>query len=69
MQIPLAQSAPMEQLVFGRDPLDSHSPPVHLPLTQSLACEHVEPGSELPEDGLPDGLPDRPAWHTPAVQT
>jgi len=49
-QTPLAQSAPTEQLVFGSDPEDSQTPAVHLPLTQSLACEHVEPGKELPED-------------------
>jgi hypothetical protein len=44
------------QLVFGKDPEDSQRPLVHLPLRQSLACEHAEPGSE------PVGDPEAPPF-------
>jgi hypothetical protein len=47
-QIPLAQSGPVTQLVFGRVAVVSQSPPVHLPLWQSLAWVHGEPPSEGP---------------------
>jgi hypothetical protein len=43
MQTPLAQSGPVEQVVFGSIPVGSQSPPVHLPLWQSLAMVHDEP--------------------------
>src|SRR5690242_873137 len=46
LQTPLAQSGPVEQLVFGSIPVGSQSPPVHLPLWQSLACIHDEPAEE-----------------------
>jgi hypothetical protein len=36
-QIPLAQSGPVEQVVFGSIPVGSQSFPLHLPLWQSLA--------------------------------
>jgi hypothetical protein len=56
--MPLAQSGPVVQLVFGNDPEDSQSPPVHLPLRQSLACEHAEPGSEpVGDPGDPEAPP------------
>lgn len=69
--MPLAQSGPVVQLVFGSDPPDSQSPPVHLPLRQSLAWEHAEPGSE-PVGDCPEAPPFDPVgppWHTPDVQT
>ena len=50
LQIPLAQSGPVEQVVFGSIPIGSQSPPVHLPLWQSFALVHDEPaeGAEAP---------------------
>jgi hypothetical protein len=45
-QTPLAQSGPVEQVVFGNIAVGSHSPPVHLPLWQSLALVHDEPADE-----------------------
>jgi hypothetical protein len=69
--MPLAQSAPVEQFVFGSTPPDSHTPFVHLPLRHALASEHDAPGCEPPVPGLPvPGLPvpDGASWHTPAVQ-
>jgi hypothetical protein len=85
LQIPLAQSEPVLQLVFGSGPFDSQSPPVHLPLVHSLAWLQGEPGREPVGDEPPDGeLPveeppdpppadaspeDVPFSHTPAAQT
>ena len=46
MQIPLAQSAPVEQVVFGSITVGMQYPPVHLPLWQSLAWAQCEPAGE-----------------------
>ena len=46
VQIPLAQSGPVEQVVFGSIPVGSQSDPVHLPLWQSFAWVHAEPAEE-----------------------
>ncbi|MFI5307301.1 MAG: hypothetical protein ACHQ53_08115 [Polyangiales bacterium] len=43
LQIPLAQSGPVEQVVFGSITVGMQSPPVHLPLWQSFAMVHDEP--------------------------
>ena len=61
-QMPLAQSAPTEQLVFGSIPPDSQTPFVHLVLAHSLLCEQDEPGRLPAED-------ESPGWHTPFEQT
>ena len=53
LQIPLAQSGPVEQVVFGSIPVGSQSPPVHLPLWQSLACVQCEPAPEAPPEVEP----------------
>jgi hypothetical protein len=45
LQIPLAQSAPVMQVVFCR-PGGMQSPPVHVPLWQSLAWVQCEPAGE-----------------------
>ena len=45
---PLAQSGPVEQVVFGSVPDGMQSPPVHLPLWQSFARLHDEPAGEAP---------------------
>jgi hypothetical protein len=42
-QTPLAQSGPVAQVVFGSITLGSQSPPVHLPLWQSVPWVHAEP--------------------------
>jgi hypothetical protein len=47
VQTPLAQSGPVEQVVFGSIPVGMQSPPVHVPLWQSLAWVHAEP-AEVP---------------------
>ena len=47
-QTPLAQSGPVEQVVFGSVPVGKQSPPVHVPLWQSLALVHAEPAGEAP---------------------
>ena len=46
LQTPLAQSGPVLQVVFGSGTLGMHSPPSHLPLSQSLGCMHCEPAGE-----------------------
>jgi hypothetical protein len=43
VQTPLAQSGPALQVVFGSGTLGMHSPPVHVPLWQSLAWAQDEP--------------------------
>jgi hypothetical protein len=43
LQTPLAQSGPVMQEVFGSGTVGMHSPPVHTPLWQSLACVQAEP--------------------------
>jgi hypothetical protein len=53
MQTPLAQSGPVEQVVFGSIPVGSQSPPVHLPLWQSMASVHDEPAGEAPPELAP----------------
>ena len=53
MQIPLAQSGPFEQVVFGSAPVGMQNPPVHLPLWQSLGWAQCEPAGE-PELAPPD---------------
>ena len=53
MQIPLAQSGPVVQVVFGSIPVGSQSPPVHFPLWQSLAWVHDEPAWEAPPELAP----------------
>ena len=55
LQIPLAQSAPVMQVVFGR-PGGMQSPPVHVPLWQSLAWLQCEPAGE-PEIAPPPEPP------------
>jgi hypothetical protein len=45
LQTPLAQSAPVMQVVFGR-PGGMQNPPVHVPLWQSLACVQCEPAGD-----------------------
>jgi hypothetical protein len=56
-QMPLAQSGPVLQLVFGSSPVVSQRPPVHLPLWQSLACVHNEPLGAAPPLELPESAP------------
>lgn len=51
LQIPLAQSGPVEQVVFGSVTVGMQSPPVHWPLWQSPAPVQVEPAGE------PEGAP------------
>jgi hypothetical protein len=67
--MPLAQSAPVEQLVFGSIPPDSHTPFVHLPLRHAVPSAQDAPGWEpLVLDGVVlDGA--GASWQTPAVQT
>ena len=49
-QTPLAQSGPVEHVVFGNIPVGSQSFPVHLPLWQSLAAVHGEPAGDAPPE-------------------
>jgi hypothetical protein len=52
-QIPLAQSGPVEQIVFGSVPGGGmQSPPSQMPLSQSLAWVHGEPAGAPPLDEL-----------------
>jgi hypothetical protein len=53
LQTPLAQSAPVEQVVFGSGTVGMQSPPVHVPLWQSLGWVHGEPAGE-PEVAPPE---------------
>jgi hypothetical protein len=53
VQTPLAQSDPVEQTVFGSVWVGMQSPPVHLPLWQSLAWVQAEPAGE-PELAPPE---------------
>jgi hypothetical protein len=46
LQMPLAQSGPVVQVVFGSGTVGMHSSPVHVPLWQSLACMQEEPAGE-----------------------
>src|SRR3954462_6576768 len=46
LQTPLAQSGPVEQVVFGNIPVGMQSPPVPLPLSHSIAWVQREPGVE-----------------------
>jgi hypothetical protein len=51
VQTPLAQSGPVEQVVFGSVPAGGRqSPLVHVPLWQSLACLQCEPAGEAPPE-------------------
>jgi hypothetical protein len=53
VHVPLAQSAPVEQVVFGSIPVGPQSPPVHVPLWQSFAWVHDEPAGEAEGSPLP----------------
>lgn len=57
LHTPLAQSGSVVQVVFGRGPFDSQSPPVHLPLVHSFAWLQGEPGREPLGDEPPDDEP------------
>jgi hypothetical protein len=46
LQIPLAQSGPVSQVVFGSGTDGMQSPPLHCPLRQSLACVQDEPAGD-----------------------
>ena len=46
LQTPLAQSGPVSQVVFGSGTLGWQSPPLHVPLWQSLASVQDEPAGE-----------------------
>jgi hypothetical protein len=56
LQIPLAQSGPVVQVVFGSGTVGMQYPPVHLPLWQSLGWVQCDPAGE-PEIAPPPEPP------------
>ena len=67
-QTPLAQSGPVEQVVFGSFPAGMQSPPVHVPLWQSLAWAQDEPAGEAPPELEPPPELDPPELEPPELE-